>query len=702
MGFRAPKVRWEQEIDNILNIYDLVYDLPGVNSFTAIAHAIQKDAIQNSIDAEDIGNSDKWSVTFDGHESENGDGFIAITDTGTFGLTGKADIEDEELLDLDYKEYLQERWARFESLGYANPDIMAIGARGQGKFIFIGTSNDKEMIYETLRKDGVHRVGHWITKGTGGKPLIDSLEGNEATEYLKKRIPSLNPLKKIGTRVIIVNPKEELFKSFIPIKATDKKCDLAKYISETWWELLFDTDKKIFISLKMPGWSTAEKINVSPPLSYQKFKENPNNFKRWVIENKKIRDKIKVKELVIAYSDEEIPPELRGISIQRGKMKVDAFDIREGNDHIEEKYKKHIFGWIILNEEGEKELKKTEHPHHYGFKKTRGSLAQEIFGPRGWLSKEIKKFAEEELGIIPGEKKKIDLGKTHSRILDILNKLMRSLGYKSNVKSGTDRDVGGTRGENKPIRIQMSPLEYPGPTRRIELGEKVSGIKSKIINDTEKNISIKFEISLEGSSKAKKIEKVILNKNLKISSKSTSRSFGPYSITFGKNEFSPGKYTLKAELISLDDENKGEIYHKITKAIYLGIDPKAIGMFKKFDEREFPENEKKLKYKVDEEDDAFVIFVNVAHPCWKKAEKLSEYLKKNNEKDLGDPYDEYYLEIGLSAAIDEDLNQKGNFIEKDERENFQRILKRDDDDILGKSLKYRKKIMEEQLFNFLQ
>ena len=248
----------------------------------------------------------------------------------------------------------------------------------------------------------------------------------------------------------------------------------------------------------------------------------------------------------------------------------------------------------------------------------------------------------------------------------------------------------------------MYPLEYPGPTRRIEIGDKLSGIKSKIINDTEKNISVKFEISLEGSFKAKKIKKTILNENLEIYSKNTSKLFGPYSITFGKDEFSPGKYILKAELISLNNENKGEIYHKITKAIYLGIDPKAIGMFKKFEEREFPENEKKLKYKVDEEDDAFVIFVNIAHPCWKKADKLSGYLKKNNEKDMGDPYDEYYLEIGLSAAIDEDLKQKGNFIEKDEREEFQRILKKDDDDILDKSLKYRKKIMEEQLFNFLQ
>lgn len=704
MGFRAPKINWEQQIENILDQYGLVYDLFGVNKSTAISHAIQKDAVQNCIDAENIKNPDKWSVEFKLQEDRVGNEIVTITDTGTFGLTGEADIEDEELLNLSIMEQLKERWARFESLAYKNPDEKAIGARGQGKFIFIGNSKDKEMIYETLRQDGIHRVGHWITKGRGGKTLIDPLKGDEAKKYLKKKI-SLLPLKEVGTRITIINPKRELVESFKPLKPSPpNKCDLAKYISETWWELLFDKNKKIFISMKLSEWPKVEKIIVFPPELYKKFKENPNNFKSRIIENKKIRDGIKIKEFVVGFSEEEIPAELRGISIQRGRMKVASFDIRDGNEHIKEKYKKHIFGWIILNEEGEKELRKTESPHHYGFKKSHGSLAQEIFGLRGWLSKEIKEFAEEKLGILSKEKREMDLGRTHIKVLNILNKLMRSLGYRSSVKSGLGKGGGGG-GENKLIRIQMPPIKFPGPMRRVEFNEKVSEIRSRIVNDTKKDIYIKLKITLESASKSKKLsnksKKIVkIIDKLEIASKSKSEWYGPYSILFSK-KFKPGKYILKAEIISLETKNKGEIYYKITRAIYLGIDPPpAIGMFKKFDEVDFFGEDKKLKYKIEEEGNkSLTMLINVLHPSWRRADTLKNLVSKNSEIG-GDPIEDYYLGIGLSVAVEEDLRQKANFLGK-EGKNFQKILKRDMDGLFEKTLANYKKIQQEILFDAL-
>lgn len=705
MKFRAPKVMWEQQIDNIIDTYNVAYGLPGINGGTAIAHAVQKDSIQNAIDAVDTKNPNKWSVVFELHCSDKSPEIITIQDSGTYGLTGKSDLKSEILSKLDFDEYKEERWSRFESLGYANPDPRAIGARGQGKFIFIGTSEKKEMIYDTLRADKIYRVGHWITEGKGDKPLAEPLEGKEAKKYLKEEVPQIKPLKKVGTRVMIIKPVKELADAFIPLS----NCDLIKYISETWWELLLDNDKEIFVSIKYPGWSEPEKKKVPAPKIYKEFLEHPTNFKYHKIKNMEIsREKFKgmrVKDLVIVYSEEEIPLELRGISIQRSGMKVEAFDIREGNEYIDESYTKHIFGWVIFNDKAEEELKKYESPTHYSIKKIKGSLAQEALGSRGLLSARIREFAEKELGIIPREKREIALGRMQTEVTNFLNRLMRSLGYKIPARVGKDEKVEGTRGPTSPIRIEMPPLTYPGPTRRVEFEEEVSGIRAKIVNNFGGETEVKFEMSLKGTSRAQRLvegkpKKVLtLVSQMKLPPKSESDWYGPYSILFSKKDYKPGKYTLKAEIVALSGKHKGEVYHKITRAIYAAIDPPAIGMFRGFQHSDFQGGDRKLKYKVEEEGKGLVIYVNTLHPAWKKAGKLLKIVQTSKEKDI-DPQRDYYLDIGLDAAVTEDLKQKGSFLGEKDKE-FKRIIKEDIEGIRDKILDYKVRLHQEQLFDAL-
>jgi len=696
MKFKAPPVNWEQQIKNLLDSYSVIYDHLGINLETAEAHAVQKEAIQNSMDAYDPKNPDVWTVTFELYLRKPS--YVTITDTRTFGLTGKANLDEEELSKLNYKEYLNERWSRFEALGYANPDPRARGARGQGKFVFIGSSEKKEMIYETLRADGVYRVGHWITRGA--KPLIEPLEGDDAKRYLAEHAPFLKPIDRVGTRIIIVEPIRELINAFMPLL----DCDLKRYISETWWEPLLN-GRRIYI--KIQTRTQKLRCRVLPPPLFQDLYKHPEKFKHYRV----IRDdyinfsrfgKAKVKEFRIAYSEEEIPEIFRGIAVQRGGMKVMTFDIREGNEHIEERYKKHIFGWITFNEEAEELLRDCERPNHYGFIRTRGSLAFEVLGTRGWLSRQIRRFAEEELGIFPEKKKRVAMDRVQAEVIYYLNKIVRSLGFEETTKIGIDREVGGKRGKTTPVRIQMPVFVFPGSTRRVNFNDEISGIRARIINDSKDKVKVNFEMALWKGGRLKKItEKPIKEleptQEVILPPHSKTKWYGPYSIHFSKKDFEPGQYTLKSQIVSLSEKRRGEVLHKITRAIYVEVDPPAIGRFRRFEYSPFPENMKKLRYWVDEEDKALVIKINIEHPLYKRALKINEEMQRNKKKEVNALHD-YLLDIGLAVLIKEDLFSKAKLLGK-EGKSFLKLIERDYEGIHEKIYNIREKLHQELLYD---
>ena len=117
------------------------------------AHGVQKDAIQNGWDV--VVGDKPLIFTFELCENERGR-FLAMTDSNTTGLTGRVITRPEEYLNELPEE---ERWARFESFAFTKQDPDAIGARGQGKFVFLAASKQYTMLYETLRNDKVYRLG---------------------------------------------------------------------------------------------------------------------------------------------------------------------------------------------------------------------------------------------------------------------------------------------------------------------------------------------------------------------------------------------------------------------------------------------------------------------------------------------------------------------------------------------------------------
>jgi len=606
--------------------------------------------------------------------------FITITDQGTCGLTGRTFVSKEELDQLeetDPQKYQQERWARFEALSFPNINPVGRGSRGQGKWAFIGSSDDKTIIYDALRKDGIYRVGGWL----GEKQLLEKpLEGYFAEELIKNEF-NLKPLEKVGTRIIIVKPKKELQEGFWPIF----QCPFAKYIGETWWELL---KKGALIFIKWREYL----IKVETPAYYREDFIQKNTEVEWVIRDCNLNwpknPKVKVKELIIIRSKSIIPEGFRGIAIQRNGMKIRCFDVQTENPVITGEIADHIYGWIIFNEEGEKELRAIEDTTHYDFSASLGTFGIHVFGKNGWLVQEIRKFAEQKLGL--GYQDKIK-----SERLDILavNKLNR---FSNKYRLGeSGRQVGITGVKESPkspkeIRIKMPKPVFPHTeTRRVEYGESVTDITISVVNDSD--VSRKMMLTFVLKTALRKLPERILKKfiaeELIVDAHSESHTFGLYKVTFDKDKFHDGTYALEAEIVLLEGDvldekfGKGMVVDQERELIYLNVDPPTgKGLFEFIDRIEFKED-KTLQYRVKEKDSKYRIEINTLHPAYKHVEEIEDLLsehKRYTKTHMPDPLLDYEIEIGAEAIAHYDLKKEANLIRNDkDRKKF--IQKRAED-----------------------
>src|SRR3989338_138139 len=160
-----------------------------------IPHGLQKDGIQNAFHTSS--KSTPIEVSFELIKNKKGI-FLTITDSNTKGLMGNI-LETEEYDTLRESDH----WARFEGFGFTTSNPDAIGARGRGKFMFLAASKDFSMYYDSLRVDGTYRLG--ATKATKTDCPMLHWDEEEGRSKLKE-LTGFDPLSKVGTRIIIVNP----------------------------------------------------------------------------------------------------------------------------------------------------------------------------------------------------------------------------------------------------------------------------------------------------------------------------------------------------------------------------------------------------------------------------------------------------------------------------------------------------------------
>lgn len=662
MGRLNPPVNWAEQMKNFIDSYPLD-TVSGVNPDTDLAHALQKDAIQNSLDAIDEENPHDLTVKLEVDDIADPT-YLSITDKGTTGLTGRPSLRRSELERIKDKErYEWERWSRMQALGYKNPDIDARGARGQGKFIFIGSSENGEMIFDTLRADGIYRVGHWETDKN--EPLMDPLEGEEAEKYIDRKV-NLEPLEEIGTRIIIPQPRTEVWKAFWGYDG-DRGGDMYRYISSTWWEAL-KNGRSIILQVEGEG-----EREVNPPKLYRHFRDDSDYFKhiRKTGVGKPFQEKFSgcmVKELVIAYSEEKVPEELRGIAIQRGEMTVERFDPLHGNTHLPASLKDHIFGWLILNRKGDRELKKTEVSSHYHFAQKRGSLALKLLGRNGWLSRQVEEFAEKELGYAAGGR---DVTGSYSKAVNLLNQMAKSVGYENPARIGGSqkRESSKKKGNirKKMLRAQLR-VDYPTEnSRRVEFGEKVS-VKSRISNYSDIPQDYEFKVTLkrkEGFRKENEEElSGLVAKEGTLEAKGKTDWLGKTTFNFAKSTYSEGTYVISA--LVTNPNTKGTI-HELRKLVYLNTDPPLErGIFKELEVDTFQPPDNRLQYKVKPDTDKkLTLIINDAHTLY----------DLNSEK--GDPTVEYVIECGTNALLERDFTTERKLVEERSLSGIEELMEKD-------------------------
>lgn len=633
---RRTVSNWPETIRSIVD---------GYRGYTTISHAVQKDAIQNGWSArKDKRKGKGWNLIFELVEEKNKK-FLLMTDSGTTGLTGRVLTPEEYEKDLPK----EERWGRFEGIAFTQPrGERTIGSRGRGKFIFVGASKEHTILYDTLRDDGTYRFGFRTIIRT--ESPVAAYEGEKGKKKLQEITGGiLKPLSVIGTRVIIVDPVDEVINDI-------KNGDFLRHIEETWWEIIQKYNAKIIVRIN-------DNRNIAGiPEKFKLEKKDSRNFKVWIKPVGRIpvggRD-FHTKKLHIIYNViDSAPEDIRGIAIQRGGMKICSLELRYLSKEIADK----IYGYITLDTSTTEEaILEDEGPEHYSYD-FRRSLPGAI---KRYIEDEILRFAREKLnyGVDTREIKRQQQRNAERRALIVTNKFARALGI--GLGPGTTREGTGGLREAKLIRIQMDELVLPRKgDLRVNYGETAQNIKARIVNDAEQDILVKFKLFLRFFDKP---IKTYIEKDVTIPAKSVTKFFGSFQEKFTKETFpDTGKYTVVAKIISLREEDKGTEFDYKTKSFYLEEDPPMKGLFERCEAFGFPDEEPVkywFGYSEIGSERGLVLYYNLNHPSY--------FSVAENENDLT----EFILRIAGYEICRYDLLQESpKLFKEEEREDPQAIL----------------------------
>lgn len=594
---RSTVINWPAQVEAIVD---------GYRSHRGISHGVQKDAIQNAWDARiDKKHGKNWCVTFELIKGKRERRFLTITDNGTTGLTGRV-LKPEEL-EVDLPP--EERWGRFENVAFTKgPSEEALGSRGRGKFIFVGASAHQTeikkkqlknlILYDTLREDDTYRFGYRTIIITDSP--IDSFDGASGREMIRTLTEDvIKPLNQVGSRVIIVDPIEEVVEDI-------ESGRFVEYIEETWWELIQKFDVQIFVRTSTKNWKA--KI----PKEFVLPTEDSKEFKVWVQKDKLLTpgiSKYRIKQLhIVRKIKGEVAEEIRGVAIQRGGMKVCPVYIRYAPQDITDS----VYGYITFDKELDNALRADENPEHYSFD-FRRSLPKAV---KQYIEDELAKFAKEKLGLGVDPKKVQHQRQTNAeqRAIFAVNKIASKLGMfgKGVVEPPPPPPPPPPV---KLLRLEIPLFDFPRESHRVNYGEKVGNIRLIAHNDT--NVKVKLGLKMYLLFDNTQLVKYIENEELELNPSCASQPLGPFEQFFSKEDFpGKGRYTIRAKMISLDKETKGDELHTLSRHFWLEQDPPEKGLFEKCEALDYPEEMMKIMGEaVRGEDKGYIFQYNNLHPA---------------------------------------------------------------------------------------
>jgi hypothetical protein len=593
-----------------------------------VAHGVQKDAVQNGMDA--ISGSGPLIFRFDLFENEKGR-FLSMSDYNTTGLTGRVLLRPEE-----YQEELPEedRWARFESFAFTKADPDARGARGQGKFIFLAASKHYTMLYETLLADDTYRLG--VTKATVIDCPMKHWEGAEARTVLLK-LTGLRPRTDVGTRIIITDPVDLVI---------DEICsgNFLQAIEETWFRSIVKGLARI--SVNVYGQENEARLPIPYPIP-----DNDNdNVKVWSRENETISVggvTYRIKHLQIGRrTDGRVREDMRGVAIIHYGMKICC----EPMQYVDPVIRDSVFGYIEFDQILDRELRKTinQTPNHYDLQ-WRKPIPRAI---RNYIQDELRQFGESKLGIGKHwrEQRENIRSSAENWALHQLSIHARNFDLFSG-RGGLRRPTTETiRISDKPIGLAFRALKFPDFRRAplVKWDEQINEFFVEAFNYNEKAHTCRVNVYVfQGNRQIIQLE----NRRNIVLSPGSLRKFGPLGIRFTRDTFlGPGVYILRAAMI---DEDTGDRLDILNRYIYLEQDPPFRAPFDVQMIQEFPQPWEKHQWRIVRTgDDRCTLYYNGNHPAYLTYEAIGEGAQRYYLFTI-------FLEGALQLVLDRPIEEDG-------------------------------------------
>ena len=565
-----------------------------------VAHGVQKDALQNGMDAVD--SSRPLVFEFELFENELGR-FLSMSDFNTTGLTGPVLLTPEE-----YQQELPEeyRWARFESFAFTKADPDARGARGQGKFIFLAASKQYTMLYETLLTDGTYRLG--ITKATTIDCPMKHWVGAEAQSALTQ-ITGLRPRTDIGTRVIIVDPVDTVVEEIC-------NGDFKNAIEETWFRSI---DKQL-VQVSVNAYGQVTRVRV--PFPYPIANNDTDDVKVWLRENDTISAggaNYRIKRLQIGRrTDGRVREDMRGVSIIHYGMKICS----EPMSWVDASIRDSVFGYIEFDQPLDRELRKTinQTPNHYDLQ-WRRVIPRAI---RNYLEEQFRQFGETKLGvgIHWREQRERVRSSAEQWALRQLSVHARNFDLLAGMGGFRRPSTGSNQPYDKTIGLAFRAIRFPDSRRAplVHWGEQIEGFSVEAFNFEEGTYNCRVNIHVfKGNYQVIRLAseaRVILRRG-------DSRILGPFDIQFTREIFpDPGVYILRAAIV---DESNGDRLDRLNRHIYVEQEPPFRAPFDVQMVQGFPTPYDKQQWRlVQTADDHATLYYNGNHPAYLYYEGMTE------------------------------------------------------------------------------
>ena len=197
-----------------------------------LAEGLQKDAIQNSWDARaDKKHGKNWECGLSLLKINNKN-VLCISDRGTTGLNGTKFNDEEDLVRILNENLPGEDLAYFLNSNWSAKSSEEGGNRGRGKTMFLASSQDKIVFFDSLRSSDNLYVFGKLYLDNDKQVKFSLLYDDNGKEMFKHEMwDGIYPINWHGTRIFITNLDKAIVKAI-------QSGELISFISNSRWETL--------------------------------------------------------------------------------------------------------------------------------------------------------------------------------------------------------------------------------------------------------------------------------------------------------------------------------------------------------------------------------------------------------------------------------------------------------------------------------